>query len=83
MTSTPHSRLIHPLVREGDVLRRATWDEALDRAAAGIRASVDAHGAKSVGIFSCSKATNEVNFLAQKFLRSAVGSNNIDSCNRT
>jgi len=36
-----------------------------------------------VGMFSCSKATNEVNFLAQKFARAVIGSNNIDSCNRT
>jgi formate dehydrogenase major subunit len=36
-----------------------------------------------VGIFSCSKATNEVNFAAQKLSRTVLGSNNIDSCNRT
>ena len=53
------------------------------RAAAGLVRSRDAHGGQSVGIFSCSKATNEVNYLAQKFLRVALGSNNIDSCNRT
>ena len=35
------------------------------------------------GIFSCSKATNEMNYIAQKFVRSVMGSNNIDSCNRT
>ena len=34
-------------------------------------------------MFSCSKATNEVNYLAQKFARGVIGSNNIDSCNRT
>ena len=36
-----------------------------------------------VGIFSCSKATNEVNYAAQKLSRVVLGSNNIDSCNRT
>ena len=82
-------RLTQPLVRDRladgtrGPLRPATWDEALDRAAAGIGASVAAHGPKSFGIFSCSKATNEVNYLAQKVLRAAVGSNHIDSCNRT
>ena len=40
-------------------------------------------GPNALGIFSCSKATNEVNFVAQKFARVAVGTNNIDSCNRT
>ena len=85
----PLARLTQPLVRDRSAngergpLRPASWDEALDRAAAGLRASREEHGGSSVGIFSCSKATNEVNYLAQKFLRVALGSNNIDSCNRT
>ena len=57
--------------------------EALDAAAAGFRRAVDAHGPDTFGMFSCSKATNEVNFLAEKFVRTAIGTNNIDSCNRT
>lgn len=76
-------RLTEPLVRDGGRLRPASWDEALDRAAAGLRSVVAQHGPNAVGLFSCSKATNEVNYLAQKFMRSAVGTNNIDSCNRT
>lgn len=76
-------RITQPLVRDNGRLRPATWDEALDRAAAGIRASVARHGPSTFGIFSCSKATNEMNYAAQKFIRAAVGSNNIDSCNRT
>jgi formate dehydrogenase major subunit len=70
-------------VREDGRLRPATWDEALDRAAMGFRAAVDAKGPNAVGLFSCSKATNEMNFAAQKFARAAIGTNNIDSCNRT
>ena len=76
-------RLTEPLVRENGVLRPASWDEALDRAAGLFRASVERHGPSTFGMFSCSKATNEVNFVAQKFARVAIGSNNIDSCNRT
>ena len=76
-------RLTEPLVRDAGVLRKATWDEALDRAAAGIRASVDRHGPNTFGLFSCSKATNEVNYMAMKLARAVIGSNNIDSCNRT
>ena len=80
-------RLTTPLVRDGDratgTLRPATWDEALDRAAGGLRHARDTRGGTAVGIFSCSKATNEVNFAAQKFSRTVLGSNNIDSCNRT
>jgi formate dehydrogenase major subunit len=80
-------RLTQPLVRDGDratgVLRPATWDEALDRAAAGFRVAIHRHGPSTFGCFACSKATNEVNFAAQKLARAVVGSNNIDSCNRT
>ncbi len=78
-----YRRLAHPLVREGDSLRAATWDEALDRAADALRSARERNGTTTFGMFSCSKATNEVNYVAQKFARVAVGSNNIDSCNRT
>jgi formate dehydrogenase major subunit len=78
-----YERLTEPLVRDSDRLRPASWDEALGRAADGIRRAVERHGPKTFGLFSCSKATNEVNYLAQKFGRAVVGSNNIDSCNRT
>jgi len=76
-----YPRLTHPLVREGGELRTASWDEALDRAAAGFRKALDE--GTSTGIFSCSKTTNELNFASQKFSRVALHSNNIDSCNRT
>ena len=78
-----HTRLTHPLVREGGALRRASWGEALDRAAGGVRRTTEAHGPASFGLFSCSKGTNELNYAAQKLARAVVGSNNIDSCNRT
>jgi predicted molibdopterin-dependent oxidoreductase YjgC len=78
-----YDRLTQPLVRENGTLRPASWDEALDTAAEGFRRAVDAHGPDTFGMFSCSKATNEVNFIAQKFTRSVIGTNNIDSCNRT
>jgi len=82
-----YARLEYPLVRDGDratgTLRRASWDEALDRAAGGLRAAVDAGGPSTFGLFSCSKATNELNFVTQKFARQVIGSNNVDSCNRT
>ena len=78
-------RLTQPLIRDrrGGDLRPATWDEALDRTVAGLRAAGAAHGPQPFGTFSCSKSTNEVNFAAQKFSRTVLGSNNIDSCNRT
>jgi formate dehydrogenase major subunit len=76
-------RLTYPLVRDNGELRRATWDEAFDRAAAGFRAVRDRDGGEAIGFFSCSKATNETNFAAQKVARIALRTNNIDSCNRT
>jgi formate dehydrogenase (hydrogenase) len=81
--SKKYLRLTHPLVRDGEGLRRATWDEALDRAASGLRDARERDGTRTYGMFSCSKATNEMNYIAQKFARSVMGSNNIDSCNRT
>ena len=83
MDATFRERLTQPLVRKDGRLQPATWDEALDAAAAGFRRAVETGGPNSVGMFSCSKATNEVNFIAQKFVRVAIGTNNIDSCNRT
>jgi predicted molibdopterin-dependent oxidoreductase YjgC len=79
----PYPRLTNPLVRVNGTLRPASWDEALDRAAEGFARNLDARGPDALGIFSCSKSTNEVNFLAQKLARVAFGTNNIDSCNRT
>ena len=80
---TNGSRLTKPLVRDNGTLRPATWDEALDRASQGFRQTKAAFGGSSFGLFSCSKTTNEMNFMAQKFARVVMGSNNIDSCNRT
>ncbi len=71
------------MVRRDGVLREASWDEALDTAAGGLGAVRAESGPQAVGMFSCSKATNEVNFMAQKLMRVAIGTNNIDSCNRT
>jgi formate dehydrogenase major subunit len=76
-------RLTQPLVRDGGELRPASWDEALDRAASGFARARDGGATRTFGMFSCSKATNEMNYAAQKFARAVMGSNNIDSCNRT
>jgi formate dehydrogenase major subunit len=74
-----YARLTSPLVRDGGSLRKATWDEAIDRVASGF----SHHHGDAFGMFSCSKATNEMNYLAQKFVRIVQRSNNVDSCNRT
>jgi formate dehydrogenase major subunit len=77
-----YARLTEPMVRENGALRVATWEEALSRTA-GAFAAARAHGPQAFGMFSCSKASNEVNYLAQKLARQVMGTNNIDSCNRT
>ncbi len=79
------ARITEPMVRDsrGGSLRPATWDEALQLAASRLGAVVETYGPQSFGLFSCSKSTNEMNFAAQKFARVVIGSNNIDSCNRT
>ncbi|WP_353945797.1 molybdopterin-dependent oxidoreductase [Streptomyces sp. HUAS MG91] len=87
-TPKSYTRLTRPLLREvpGDrrsPFREATWDEALDAAAAGFRRARAAHGPDSFAMLSCARATNEMNFVAQKFTRVVMGTNNVDSCNRT
>jgi len=83
MSSISAGRLTTPLIRESHGHRPASWEEALDRVAAGLRGQVAKHGPRTFGMFSCSKTTNELNYIAQKFVRSVIGCNNIDSCNRT
>jgi len=83
MLTTMKARLTQPLVRENGAHRPATWDEALNRVAAAFRKSIAKNDPRDFGMFSCSKTVNELNYGAQKFVRSIMGTNNIDSCNRT
>jgi predicted molibdopterin-dependent oxidoreductase YjgC len=78
-----NTRLTQPLIRENGGHRTATWDEALDRVAKGFQSGIEKYGPRTFGMFSCSKTTNELNYISQKFVRSVIGGNNIDSCNRT
>jgi formate dehydrogenase major subunit len=78
-----NGRLTTPLVRRGGTLQPVSWDEALDAVAAGFERARATDTTQSFGMFSCSKASNEMNYLAQKFARQVMRTNNIDSCNRT
>ncbi|TDC64030.1 molybdopterin oxidoreductase family protein [Streptomyces hainanensis] len=78
-----YTRLTQPLVRDAGVLRPASWEEAMSRAAEGFRRNTEQHGPNAFGMFSCARSTNELNYLAQKFTRAVIGTNNVDSCNRT
>ena len=83
MSKEKQGRLTQPLVRENGSHRPATWDEAMERVVAAFRKSIAKKDPRNFGMFSCSKATNELNYVAQKFVRCVMGTNNIDSCNRT
>ena len=81
----PLPRATQPLLRRvrGGPLEPATWGEALGLIADRFSALRRERGGDAFALFSCSKATNELNFVAQKFARSVLSTNNIDSCNRT
>jgi predicted molibdopterin-dependent oxidoreductase YjgC len=75
-------RLTTPLVRDGNHLREATWDEALDRVATGFKAIRERDGADAIGVLCSARITNEENYLLNKLARAALGTNNIDHCAR-
>jgi formate dehydrogenase major subunit len=62
--------------------RPATWDEALDRAAAGLGKIRDDKGARALAGFGSAKGSNEEAYLFQKLVRTGFGSNNVDHCTR-
>ncbi len=76
------NRLTRPLLRKEGKLAPASWDSAVAFAAGGLRKIVDEYGPGAVAMLSSAKATNEENYLAQKFMRCVVGGNNIDHCAR-
>ena len=75
-------RIKTPLIKEGDGFREATWDEALTLVATKFNELIKTHGPEKVGGFSSSRCTNEENYLLAKWVRTAVGSNNVDNCAR-
>ena len=75
-------RLTRPLIRKDGELVSASWDEALDLVAGRMMRIKDEHGPGAFGLFSSSRSTNELNYLAGRVVRQALGNSNIDSCNR-
>lgn len=75
-------RLTKPLIREGDVFREATWEEALSLVARRLSEIKAKSGPDSIGLISSSKCTNEESYLMQKLARAVIGTNNIDNCSR-
>ena len=75
-------RLTEPLIRKDGELVPSSWEEALDLVSSRLSEIKDESGPDSFGVFSSSRSTNELNYLASKFARSVLGTNNVDSCNR-
>jgi len=75
-------RLTVPLIKENGAFREATWDEALDAAAAGFLKVKEKYGPDALAGYTSAKCTNEDNYLFQKFTRIAFGTNNLDYCTR-
>ncbi len=75
-------RLTKPLVRRDGRFIEVGWDEALELVAKRLTAIKEKDGPDAIGVLSSAKATNEENYLLQKFTRAVLGTNNIDHCAR-
>lgn len=75
-------RLRTPLIRRNGELVPATWEEALDFAADNFMKIKEKHGANTLVGLASARCTTEENYLFQKFMRAAVGTNNVDHCAR-
>ena len=75
-------RLTTPLIKRDGVFERASWDEALSLVAEKLGEIKSEFGADAIAGFSCSRSPNEDNYMFQKMMRAAVGTNNIDNCAR-
>ena len=82
--ATHPRRLKTPLIRDGErgSFRPASWDEALDLVAGRLTEIVKAHGGDSIASYACAKATNEDNYVFQKWIRAVMKTNNVDHCAR-
>ncbi len=75
-------RLTKPLVRKNGELTETTWDEALDFVAGKLSKIKGTHGSDSIGVLTSARVTNEENYIAHKFTRAVLKTNNIDHCAR-
>jgi len=75
-------RITEPLIREKANWTNVSWQEAIDFSAAELKRILSQYGPQSVGVLGSARATNEENYLAQKFARAVLGTNNVDCCAR-
>jgi formate dehydrogenase alpha subunit len=76
------NRLKAPLIKENGRFREASWDEAYSLIVDRLGTIKSSYGPDAIGVFSSAKITNEENYLAQKFARAVIGTNNVDHCAR-
>lgn len=75
-------RLKSPLLKMNGRFNKVTWYRALQYTAERLKGIVEKYGPDSVGILVSAKISNEENYLAQKFARAVIGTNNVDHCAR-
>lgn len=75
-------RLARPFIKRNGSFAEAGWDEALGEIAAQLKKIKAESGPDSIAALASAKCTNEENYLMQKFVRAAIGTNNIDHCAR-
>ncbi|MGZ8844481.1 MAG: formate dehydrogenase subunit alpha, partial [Pyrinomonadaceae bacterium] len=75
-------RITQPMIRKDGDWQTVSWDEAISFAAEKLQRIIGEHGSDSIGILGSARGTNEEAYLAQKFARAVVGTNNVDCCAR-
>lgn len=75
-------RLKNPMIRKNEKLEEVSWEEAFEFITSKLKSTIKDHGPDSIASFSSARCTNEENYLMQKLMRAAIGTNNIDHCAR-
>ena len=75
-------RVTQPMIRSGDAWQSVSWEEAIGFVAERLQKAIARHGPDAVGMLGSARATNEENYVAQKFARLVIGTNNVDCCAR-
>jgi formate dehydrogenase major subunit len=75
-------RIKHPMIRKNGEWEKVSWEEALDFCSKKLKTISAQYGPDSIGIIGSARATNEENYLIQKFARAVIGTNNIENCAR-
>jgi formate dehydrogenase major subunit len=75
-------RITQPMIRKGDQWQQVTWDDVISFTAESLQRISEQYGPDSIAVLGSARGTNEENYLAQKFARLVIGTNNVDCCAR-